>query len=223
MTVHLKPSTDELHELVDYIPRNSGYQTVSKRIFDVAFVLLAAPIIFPLIALFAGLVALDGGNPFFLQKRVGLDGRIFTMFKLRSMVPNAEAKLLSYLESNAEARAEWSEKQKLTRDPRITRIGRIIRKTSVDELPQFLNVLMGNMSVVGPRPMMPSQRELYPGQAYYALKPGVTGYWQIGDRHETSFADRAVYDAKYYTEMSLLTDISVVFKTVKVVCRGTGA
>lgn len=201
----------------------SVYRTGIKRVFDLAFVLAILPLILPVILIVAALIALDGGNPFFLQKRVGKDGRVFSMIKLRSMVMDAETKLLDYLASNPEAKAEWDEKQKLSNDPRITLIGRIIRKSSIDELPQFFNVLLGDMSVVGPRPMMPSQRELYPGQAYYALKPGITGFWQIGDRHQTGFADRARYDADYYRLMSLKTDITVVLKTVRVVCKGTGA
>lgn len=221
MTIHLKPTTDDATKVVD-LPA-SAYGSVLKRVFDVLFVLAVMPVVFPVILIVAFLVALDGGNPFFIQQRVGKDGHIFSMIKLRSMVINAESKLLEHLAANPEAKREWEDKQKLSNDPRITLVGRIIRKTSIDELPQFLNVLKGDMSVVGPRPMMPSQRDMYPGQAYYALKPGITGFWQIGDRHATSFADRARYDAEYYREMSLITDISVVLKTVRVVLRGTGA
>nr|WP_269142380.1 sugar transferase [Mangrovicoccus algicola] len=194
-----------------------------KRVFDLAFVLCILPVILPVILLFAGLVALDGSNPFFIQRRVGKDGRVFSMIKLRSMVVDAESRLLEHLAADPEARREWERCQKLTSDPRITPVGRLIRKTSADELPQFLNVLFGQMSVVGPRPMLPSQREMYPGQAYYALKPGITGFWQIGDRHATSFADRARYDAAYYDRMSLRTDLGVILRTVQVVLRGTGA
>lgn len=223
MTIHLKPAAEDVSQVVDLAASAPSYGSGMKRFFDLVFVLLVLPVVLPVILIVAFFVALDGGNPFFIQQRVGKDGRVFSMIKLRSMVVDAEAKLLEYLAANPEAKREWTEKQKLSRDPRITRIGRIIRKTSIDELPQFINVLLGNMSVVGPRPMMPSQREMYPGRAYYALKPGVTGFWQIGDRHATSFADRARYDADYYSEMSLSTDIAVVLKTVRVVVRGTGA
>jgi lipopolysaccharide/colanic/teichoic acid biosynthesis glycosyltransferase len=179
-------------------------------------------LVVPLVVVVALLVMLDGGSPFYTQQRVGKDGRVFSMFKLRSMVPNADRFLSEHLKSNPEALAEWNKTQKLRDDPRITLVGRVIRKTSLDELPQFWNVLIGNMSVVGPRPMMPSQRDLYPGQAYYALKPGVTGFWQIGVRNETSFAERAHYDAAYYRQVSFFTDIRVIAKTVQVVLRATG-
>ena len=223
MTIHLQPTAESAREIVDYSPSTSIYRSSIKRVFDIVFVVCILPVILPVIVIVGLFVALDGGNPFFVQRRVGKDGRVFNMIKLRSMVVDAEAKLLAHLAADPAARREWDEKQKLSNDPRITLVGRIIRKTSFDELPQFINVLLGDMSVVGPRPMMPSQREMYPGQAYYALKPGVTGFWQIGDRHATSFADRARYDADYYREMSLSTDIAVVLKTVRVVIRGTGA
>lgn len=186
------------------------------------FVLLVAVLIVPVVAVLGFLIMLDGAGPFFIQRRIGKDGRVFSMVKLRSMVPNADRKLVDYLQSNEDARLEWDRTQKLKNDPRVTWIGRIIRKTSLDELPQFWNVILGDMTVVGPRPMMPSQRDLYPGQAYFALKPGVTGFWQVGDRNNTSFAARARYDADYYKKMSLGTDLMVILKTVKVVFRMTG-
>ena len=223
MTIHLKPTVGAASEIVDMVPEGSFYRSGIKRVFDILFVCAALPFILPVILIIAALIALDGGNPFFIQRRVGKDGRVFSMIKLRSMVTDAETKLLDYLEQNPEAKQEWVEKQKLSNDPRITLVGRVIRKTSIDELPQFFNVLFGDMSVVGPRPMLPSQREMYPGQAYYAMKPGVTGFWQIGDRHEAGFAERAHYDADYFRKMSLRTDVFVIFQTVRVVCRGTGA
>ncbi|WP_240512166.1 sugar transferase [Pseudoruegeria sp. SK021] len=208
--------------IVDYTPSKSVYREYFKRVFDVVFVLAAAVVIVPVVAILCFLVALDGSSPFFIQRRVGKGGRLFSMVKLRSMVPNADRKLAVYLASNGEARAEWDRTQKLKHDPRVTWVGRLIRKTSLDELPQFWNVLMGSMSVVGPRPMMPSQRDLYPGQAYFALKPGVTGFWQIGDRNNTSFAARARYDAEYYKKSSMTTDLWVIARTLKVVVRMTG-
>ena len=128
---------------------------------------------------------------------------MFRLWKLRSMVVDADRKLEEYLCANPAARAEWDETQKLKDDPRITAAGRLIRKTSLDELPQLWNVLIGDMSLVGPRPMMPQQAELYPGRDYYRLRPGLTGLWQISDRNATSFAARAAYDAEYSRQMSL--------------------
>lgn len=221
MTAHFPQATDAI-QAVDFTPRRSIYRELVKRLFDIVFVLCISIAVVPVVTVLAFLVAFDGGSPFFVQRRVGKNGRIFTMVKLRSMVPDADRKLAEYLHSEPTARAEWDLNQKLKCDPRITRIGALIRKTSMDELPQFWNVLIGDMSVVGPRPMMPSQRELYPGQAYFALKPGVTGFWQIGDRNNTSFAARARFDAEYYDRLSLWTDIRVIAKTIRVVLKGTG-
>ncbi len=138
------------------------------------------------------------------------------------MVVDAEAQLESYLASDPLRRREWDDQQKLRHDPRITPIGRFIRKTSLDELPQLWNVLTGDMSIVGPRPMMPSQEALYPGRAYYALRPGITGYWQISVRNESSFAERAQFDTRYFRDLSLVTDIRVMLGTFRVVLSGTG-
>lgn len=203
-------------------PRSPLYRDVFKRVFDTVLVLLAAlPVLLVLLPV-AALVALDGASPLYFQKRVGRNGRVFYMWKLRSMVPNAHALLKAHLDANPEARAEWERDQKLKNDPRITRVGRIIRKTSLDELPQLVNVLFGDMSIVGPRPMMVEQQELYPGSAYYALRPGITGFWQISVRNESSFAERAKFDTKYLRKISLKTDIAVMLRTVKVVLKGTG-
>jgi lipopolysaccharide/colanic/teichoic acid biosynthesis glycosyltransferase len=138
------------------------------------------------------------------------------------MVVDADAQLEAYLAASPEARLEWDHTQKLKNDPRITTVGRIIRKTSLDELPQLWNVLKGDMSLVGPRPMMPEQRALYRGRAYFELRPGITGFWQIGDRNDTSFSARAAYDTRYASNLSLLTDVIVLLLTIRVVLRGTG-
>lgn len=198
------------------------YNFLGKRLLDIFLVLLAAPLVLPIVAVLACLVALDGKNPFFTQPRLGRNGRNFTLWKLRSMVPNAEQKLEGYLAANPKARAEWDEKQKLDNDPRITKIGHLIRKTSLDELPQFWNVLIGEMSLVGPRPMMPCQKAAYPGQDYEALRPGITGSWQVSARNESSFAARARFDSSYRRDLSLKTDLQLLAATVRVVLRATG-
>ena len=202
--------------------QKGAYRHVFKRVFDCALVLLSAPIVVPTVLFLALLVARDGHNPFYRQSRIGKSGRVFTMWKLRTMVHDAEARLKNHLENNLDAREEWEEKQKLSEDPRITAIGQLLRKTSLDELPQLWNVLIGDMSIVGPRPMMPEQRDLYPGRAYYALRPGVTGYWQISDRNKSTFAARAKFDNRYFDDVSLSTDASIMLATVGVVLRGTG-
>jgi exopolysaccharide production protein ExoY len=198
------------------------YERSLKRVFDCTLVLLAAPIVVPLILLLALLIRLDGGPAFYRQERIGLNGRPFRIWKLRSMRVGAEELLAEHLAADAAARAEWEATQKLKDDPRITPIGRPIRKTSLDELPQIWNVLLGDMSLVGPRPMLPEQEPLYRGVAYYELRPGLTGFWQIRDRNGTTFASRAGYDNYYARRLSFGTDLGVLLATVRVVLRGTG-
>jgi lipopolysaccharide/colanic/teichoic acid biosynthesis glycosyltransferase len=198
------------------------YRHGLKRLLDLVLVLATLPFWFPIVLVTALLVARDGHNPFYTQARIGRHGRVFRMLKLRSMIPGADAVLESYLRENAAARAEWAATQKLKDDPRVTRIGRFIRKTSLDELPQLVNVLLGDMSLVGPRPMMVCQKSLYPGSRYYEMRPGLTGFWQISNRNHCRFAGRARYDDAYYKAMSLNADLVVMLRTAGVVLRGTG-
>jgi lipopolysaccharide/colanic/teichoic acid biosynthesis glycosyltransferase len=204
-------------------PQRLGlYRDFLKRSLDILVVMVAAPFVLPLVLLLGLLISRDGGSAFYSQDRLGRGGKVFRLWKLRSMVVDADRKLEDYLADNPAARAEWDEHQKLKDDPRITAVGRLIRKASLDELPQLWNVLAGDMSLVGPRPMMPSQARLYHGRAYYRLRPGLTGFWQISDRNHTSFAARAAYDTQYARRLSLLTDLFVLVATVWVVIRGTG-
>ena len=203
-------------------PTFGFYFVVGKRVLDLLLVVLTLPFWVGLILPLAVFTALDGGSPFYAQKRVGKGGRIFTMWKLRSMVKDADDRLEAYLEKNPAARAEWDSTQKLRNDPRVTLFGRILRKTSLDELPQLWNVLKGDMSLVGPRPMMLEQRTLYPGLAYYKLRPGITGNWQITDRNRSTFAARAEFDREYAANLSLGGDLTILAKTVGVVLKGTG-
>ncbi len=198
------------------------YHKHLKRVMDVFLVILAAPFALPLIALFALLALRDGASPFFYQRRIGKNGEIFDMIKIRTMVPDAPKRLKAYLDSNPDARAEWDTTQKLKNDPRITPVGRFLRKSSLDELPQLWNVLRGDMSIVGPRPMMEDQKALYPGLTYYALRPGITGPWQVSDRNATTFSARARFDTDYYNTLSLKTDLSILARTIGVVLRCTG-
>ncbi|MEX0351544.1 MAG: sugar transferase [Paracoccaceae bacterium] len=198
------------------------YRDSFKRLFDIALVLLLAPIAVPLIAIFVLIIASTGASPFYSQRRIGKDGVVFDMLKIRTMVPNAKECLEAYLAMNPAAREEWDCKQKLQDDPRITPIGKILRKSSLDELPQLWNVLRGDMSIIGPRPMMEEQKSLYPGRAYYKMRPGITGPWQVSDRNATTFAARAQFDNDYYDNLTLASDVSILAKTVSVVLRCTG-
>lgn len=198
------------------------YRKYFKRILDVVFTLALAPIVVPFILAAAFLIAMDGRNPFYSQLRIGEGGKVFRLWKLRTMVHNAEKHLEAYLNANPDARAEWDATQKLKKDPRVTLVGRILRKTSLDELPQLWNVLTGEMSVVGPRPMMVNQKDAYLGKAYYRLQPGITGLWQVSDRNEGEFVGRVRYDDIYDRVCSLKTDTWVLMRTVIVVIRCTG-
>lgn len=208
----------------DVLPSGSKtfYARHVKRLLDVLFVLCVIPFVLPVVLLLAFMVARDGGSPFYTQLRVGREGRSFRLWKLRSMVHNADTQLEEYLSQNPAARAEWDLTQKLKSDPRITRLGYFLRKSSLDELPQLWNVFKGDMSIVGPRPMLLEQAQIYPGSDYYHLRPGVTGLWQISDRNDSSFAQRATFDAEYAANLGFVSDIRIIFKTIGVVLRGTG-
>ena len=222
VTAHAVPQAPTQPLVKPDLPQSRLYRRFGKRAFDLVCVIAALPVWLPIMMVFALIVARDGHNPFYTQDRVGRGGRIFRMIKLRSMVPNADAKLEAHLEAHTEARAEWDATQKLKSDPRITRTGRLIRKTSVDELPQLLNVLTGDMSLVGPRPFMTKQAKLYHGQGYYKVRPGLTGLWQVSDRNECEFAERTHYDDTYERTLSLRSDLSILLRTASVVARGTG-
>lgn len=189
---------------------------------DLVLVIVTIPFVAPFLLILALVISLDGHAPFFLQERIGRDGKRFKIWKFRTMVPDAEQKLQQYLAANPDARKEWDSKQKLAADPRCTPIGRLLRRSSMDELPQIVNVLRGEMSIIGPRPMMPSQQALYPGHAYYRLRPGMTGSWQVSARNESEFSARAKFDDLYEAKLSFLGDLLILVRTVGVVLRGTG-
>jgi len=203
--------------------RPQFYRRYAKRVLDVVLVVLAAPPVVMVVAMLAlAIWVTERAQPFYRQDRIGLHGRVFRMWKLRTMVPDADRIFDAYLAANPEARAEWDRTQKLRHDPRVTRLGDMMRRTSLDELPQLWNVLKGDMSLVGPRPMMVSQKTLYPGAEYYLMRPGVTGFWQTSVRNLSSFSERAMYDRQYYQALSFKTDVGLILKTVKVVATGTG-
>lgn len=219
---HVQPDL-AIGPVVSHTSRSSKlYRNGLKRALDLVLVILSAPFVVPVVLFMAVLVALDGYHPFFTQTRVGRNGKEFRIWKMRSMVPNADRALEMYLSRHPKAREEWDRSQKLKNDPRITRIGRLLRKTSLDELPQLLNVLNGTMSMVGPRPIMVEQKALYSGQAYYSLRPGITGMWQVTDRNESDFSSRAPFDEQYGRSVSFGTDVNLLLRTVAVVLRGTG-
>jgi lipopolysaccharide/colanic/teichoic acid biosynthesis glycosyltransferase len=204
----------------------SLYASKGKRALDLAFILLALPVLLPAMMIIVALTLLQGGSPFYSQLRIGQDGKVFRCWKIRTMVPNAEQVLSDMIAENPAIAEEWHRNQKLAKDPRITRIGAILRKTSLDELPQLLNVLNGTMSLVGPRPFMPEQQAIYgDGRmdvAYYRVRPGITGLWQIERRNAGSFSERALFDTRYVRRISIAEDLSILLRTVTVVMRATG-
>lgn len=191
------------------------YSARGKRIFDVAFLLCVLPVVLPLITVLALIVSLNGSAPFFKQSRIGKNGRLFSCYKLRSMVIAAETQLLDILVEDQMAAAEWSERQKLGKDPRVTAVGRLLRKTALDELPQFLNVLRGDMSLVGPRPVVPEELARYGVFAshYLSLRPGLTGRWQISDRFATPYDERVQMDVEYHKNVTFMGDLWIILRT----------
>lgn len=200
------------------------YRDGAKRLLDLALVAAMAPVAAPLIGVLWCAVRLDGGPGFFGHERVGLGGRRFRCWKLRSMVPDADARLRAHLAASPAAAREWAETYKLRQDPRITGIGRILRKTSLDELPQLWNVFLGEMSLVGPRPVPQAELSIYGGAvwAYTSCRPGVTGVWQISGRNGVRYGDRIRMDIGYLFEMSAMTDLRILLRTPLALIRRPG-
>jgi len=199
------------------------YAHRGKRALDLVLLLVTLPVTLPLIALCALALWIEGGQPFYWQDRLGQGGRRFALVKLRTMVRDADARLAHYLATDPAMRDEWNRNQKLINDPRITRVGNVLRITSLDELPQLWNVFKGEMSLVGPRPMMPEQLALYgDASCYMSVKPGITGLWQVGTRNDKEFSYRAQVDAAYCRTLSVWRDLVLMLRTVGVVLRGTG-
>lgn len=204
---------------------SSPYVRWGKRALDVVMCIALLPLCGLILLPLWALVRRDGGPGFYKQRRVGRDGRAFWCYKLRSMVPDAEAHLQTLCARDPAMAAQWEAKQKLDPDPRITRIGAFLRATSLDELPQIWNVLRGEMSLVGPRPYLPTQALLYAasgGRTFPPIPPGLTGLWQVESRERTDFGTRAAYDEAYHAQISLATDLRILAKTFTVVLARTG-
>lgn len=206
--------------------RLTTFQRAVKRTIDVLGALVFFALCGPIYLLVALGVAVSMGRPVhFWQNRLGEQGQRFRFYKFRSMVRNSDDVLDEFLSQNDMARTEWDTFQKLEKDPRITPIGQLIRKLSLDELPQFWNVLKGDMSLVGPRPCMERQRTLY-GKSwphYCSVKPGITGLWQVSGRNRLPYARRVELDAEYVDNWSLALDLRILLKTFKAVITGEGS
>jgi exopolysaccharide biosynthesis polyprenyl glycosylphosphotransferase len=221
----VKPILNELqveNEYENIQIRKQLFYSVVKRLFDITFSLLAIIFLIPMFVLTIIAIKIDSKGPaVYTQYRVGKNGKKFNLYKFRSMCVDADQKLLSIIHLNEKDGPIF----KITNDPRVTRVGRFIRKTSIDELPQFLNVLVGNMSIVGPRPPLPTEVEEY--SMYHmqrlCVKPGITCYWQVSGRSNLSFDDWVKLDLKYIEDRSLWTDTKIILRTVPAVLSGRGA
>lgn len=213
-----------------YIPEKTDSLLIGKifkRLIDILGGIVGTFVLIPLtigIAI-ANLICKDNGSIFYSQYRMGKNGKLFKMYKYRSMVVGADEKLKKYLEENEEARKEYKKYKKLKHDPRVTKVGEFIRKTSLDEFPQFINVLKGDMSLVGPRPYLEREKEDMNGYYKYitTFKPGLTGLWQISGRSDVDFATRIDLDMQYYYNHSLKGDIKILFKTAMKLVKREGA
>ena len=199
---------------------------VIKRGMDLLLILLALPILLPAILVLGAIVRLTSPGPiFFSHRRICTNGSFFSMWKFRTMCVNSSAVLEQHLSASPEARAEWKQNHKLKRDPRVTSIGLILRRFSLDELPQVWNVLSGRMSLVGPRPIVAAEVERYGDcfPCYCRVKPGVTGLWQVSGRSMLTYDERVKLDCEYVKNWSLLRDIKILFLTLRSVVNQDGA
>lgn len=199
---------------------------VIKRTVDLAAVLLASPVLIPLLFVLACLVRLTSKGPiFFSHRRIRQNGAFFSMWKFRTMVVNSAEVLEQHLACDADARAEWNRTHKLRKDPRVTRMGAFLRKTSLDELPQIWNVISGEMSLVGPRPIVAAEIEKYRDVfgLYCRVKPGVTGLWQVSGRSCLTYPERVSLDARYVQSWSLTADLGILARTLPAVVQKHGA
>ncbi len=205
--------------------RRPSLRRLIKRAFDVFGAIVLGLVFLPLMLVITLLLRNEGGAVIYRHRRVGRDGRSFDCLKFRSMVPDAERELRELLERRPELKEEWLRDHKLRDDPRITAIGRFLRRTSLDELPQIWNVLRGDMSLVGPRPIVREELIRY-GRClplYLSARPGITGLWQVTGRNDTDYRRRVAIDVYYIRSRSAMLDLYILFKTTGVILRGGGA
>ena len=198
-----------------------------KRIFDVIcsivgiVVLVPLTIIIKIIFIFTG----DFNSIFYRQKRLGKNGKIIKIFKFRTMVPNADEILEKWLKENPEKRKEYLKDRKIDNDPRITKVGNFLRKSSIDEVPQFINILIGDMSLIGPRPVVPDEVENYGKNKskFLSMRPGLTGYWASNGRNNISYKERMKMELYYIDHCGVLLDLQIIFDTIFAVIKKEGA
>lgn len=236
MTLELSPRLKIRSELAKFsalaLPRAPTVQGqlpiggASKRQFDICLALISLIALSPLFLLVAlAIKATDPGPIFFRHRRIGNNGVPFDCLKFRTMHSDGHALLDAHLRNNPEAQQEWAKTRKLKNDPRVTVIGEFLRKTSLDELPQIVNILLGEMSVVGPRPVVADEIELYGADAqhYLATRPGLTGAWQVSGRNDVTYSERVRLDRDYVANWSLTTDVVLILRTVPAVFMARGS
>ena len=231
MTMHMRDSTASESVLlidnadIDYLEFSRPVGGWCKRYFDVGCSAVALVLFSPLFLMISLLVKLsDGGPVFFRHQRIGCQSRHFPCFKFRTMRVDGDAILKRHLLASPDAAREWSATRKLKSDPRITSVGAVLRQLSLDELPQLINIVRGEMSVVGPRPVVSEELEMYGPHApfYLRARPGLTGAWQISGRNDVSYDTRVALDRSYVENWSLWTDILIILKTIPAVITSRG-
>lgn len=216
-------------KIIDFSKTNSlninKFQHPVKRVFDIFFAFFLLILLSPFFLFFYIIVKLDGGNAFYGHERIGKNGKKFRCLKFRSMASNSQKLLQELLASNPKAREEWNSTYKLKNDPRITKIGQFLRKSSLDEMPQLINIMKGEMSFVGPRPITAAELPQYKDNVIYYLHvtPGLTGLWQVSGRNDVDYDTRVLLDKKYVQNWSFLQDLKILAKTVLVVLFRKGA
>ena len=211
------------------IPMRSSERRIAsfaKRALDVSAASLLLLVILPLLLLTAIAVALDGGPVLYLSERVGANGIPFKCLKFRTMMLGADHCLDEYLGHHPSAREEWMQNRKLAFDPRVTYVGRLLRRSSIDEFPQLINVIKGDMSLVGPRPVTQAELDAYYGsqaELYKSVRPGITGLWQVSGRNDVDYASRVALDARYVCNWNIIFDILILCKTPQAVLSRRGA
>jgi exopolysaccharide production protein ExoY len=217
-------SGDSVSRLIDL---RCKPRPLAKRVFDFSAAIALIIVVLPLVCLIILTIILNGQRPFYSHVRIGRGGRQFGCLKFTTMRRDADATLAQLLQHDPAAKLEWETNRKLRRDPRITRIGRILRATSLDELPQLINVLVGQMSLVGPRPVTHAELTEFYGPletaAYSSIRPGLTGLWQVSGRSEVGYESRVALDTLYAQRLSLRTDLMILVRTIDVVVRQRGA
>ena len=215
------------NQKIDMTTKTNTVSRIIKRLIDIIVGLMGTIVLIPLslIIKIVNIIYKDKETIFFIQERIGKNGKTFKMYKFRTMIMGAEDELERIMEENEELRKEYEKNKKLQNDPRITKVGKFLRKTSLDEFPQFINILKGEMTVVGPRPYL--KREIKEMRDAYSkiitMKPGLTGLWQISGRSDLDFNNRVKLDEEYYRNNTLLGDFKIFLKTISIVIFRKGA